>query len=286
MSRIYEEKSVRIGKNILAFLLFLCLLLLSLSICVRAVFVNPNFITRVFTDKAYADALYEDIYDYAGDYCDASGVDKKIVDETVTYEKIYNIQKAYFLNIFEVSEQYNEEAFNKDISNLNGDIVKSANTYLESISVDLTDEVKKATQNFADNICDYIRDRISVDYIDEASSLVGTAKTASSILIAVFTLASVILITSIYYTGEKHYRAVRYITYSFTAAALTDTLLVIGVQIIKCFKDLVIYPYYLCDALMKYINSCVLSVVVACAFLFFAALIFAAYTWRLKFNKK
>ncbi|MGN0528102.1 MAG: hypothetical protein ACI4IE_03135 [Eubacterium sp.] len=286
MSSIYEEKNVKIGKNILAFLLFLCLLLLSLSICVRAVFVNSNVITRVFTDKSYADALFEDIYDYAVDYCDASAVDKKIVDETVTYEKIYSIQKAYILNIFEASEQYNERAFNQDISDLNGEIVKAANVYLESISVELTDNIKKGTQNFADNICDYIRDRISVDYIDEASSLVSTAKTASSIMIAVFMLASVILITSLYYTGEKRYRAVRYITYSFTAAALTDALLALGVQVIKCFKDLVIYPYYLCDALMKHINNCVLSVALAAALLFFAALIFAAYTWRLKFNKK
>ncbi len=286
MSSIYEEKNVKTGKNILAFLLFLCLLLLSLSICVRAVFVNSNVIVSVFTDKSYTGALFEDVLDYAEDYCDASGVDKKIVDETVTYDKIYSIQKAYILNIFEASEQYNERAFNQDISDLNGEIVKSANIYLESISVDLTDNVKKGTQNFADNICDYIRDRISVDYINEAYSLMSTVKTASTIIIAVFALASVILITVLYYTGEKRYRATRYITYSFTAAALTDALLAAGVQIIKCFKSLVIYPYYLCDALMKHINNCVLSVALACVLLFFAALIFAAYTWRLKFNKK
>ena len=59
-----EYKGLR---NFFTFFLFLSIAALSMSVCIKAVFINPNTLTKVFTNRNYSYAVYTDALEYAKD---------------------------------------------------------------------------------------------------------------------------------------------------------------------------------------------------------------------------
>ena len=91
---------------------------------------------------------------------------------------------------------------------------------------------------------------------------------------------------SIYTMGSKKYRGLRAISFSFIASGILQLILILGVEIIKTMKQLVIYPKYLCEAVLDYVNLCELHVFVSTCASFGVAIVLIALAWKLKRDHK
>lgn len=285
-SRVHgDSKSVIIGRGILAFFLFLCITAMSVLVCARAVVINPERIARIFTDESYVSALYKDVKDYSYDLCSECAVPTDSVDQCITYYSVYSVQEAYSFGNLTKLPEFTDTTYQDKIDEMNKNLVSSTEKMLDDNKLSSYD-TKNSVEKFSSKICAYIKSRIEFKLMDKLKPIVNYGKTICSVLIAVMAILILVLVLIVYSIGYRKFRALRAIAYSSLAAMLLDIVLVSGVQYIKSIKSLVIYPSYLCNAVLKFVDTCQLSLTAASAVLFVLSLAIITIVWKLKRNEK
>lgn len=280
-----DSKSVIIGRGILAFFLFLCITAVSVLACVRIVMINPENIARIFTDEKYVSSLYQDVREYAYDLCSECSIPTDSVDECITYYDVYSVQEAYSFGNLTKMPEFTETTYQDKIDSLNKNLVSSTEKMIKDNKLSSYD-TKNSIQKFSSQICDYIKSRVEFKLMDKLKPIVNYGKTISSVLAAVMAILIAVLSLIIYSIGHRRFRALRSIAHATLAAMLLDAVLVMGVQYIKYTKDLVIYPSYLCDSVLKFVDTCQMSLLAASAVLFVLSLAMITIVWKLKRNEK
>ncbi len=272
-------------RRILAFFLFLSISFLSLMLCVRTSFVSKSAIINTFTSDTYVSGVYKSVYDYAHDLCDECAIPYDSIDETVSYNSVYRIQKAYYNGILSASEDYTDTTYTDYIATLGKDLEDSTLSMLKKYNISTAGNTEKDVKQFSKKITDYLTGVTRLKFTDRLSSVLSFAQTASLIAAAAVFLLALVLALFVVSIGTKLYRALRDIAVSFFAAGLMNILLVVGVEAVKHFKRLLLYPLYFSQALTEYVDKCIFSVGVSSAVLFFTGLIVAAVVWRLNRNE-
>lgn len=281
-----ESKSEHIGRSFLAFALSLTLSLLTLSCCVKFVFITPQSIVNIFADEQYVDELRNDVLEYSHDVCRGSMLPENALDETISYEKLYDIVEAYVSGALGASQEYTKTTY-EDISHeLKTEIVSRINTVVKENGLTPDSKQKKGAEKLGEYMETYILERIEVAHIDMLETVVNVGSIASIIGIVVSALFSLILILIIISIGEKRYRSLRSVVHAVNAAGLINLSLIAGVQTVKHFKSLVLYPTYIADAFMRYVNRCENTVGISSLALFFVALILMTVVWKLSRDSK
>ncbi len=281
-----SAKSHKVIRVILSFLLFICLTALSLSVCIKSTFVNPNTFVNVFTDKEYISSLHSDILQYSYDLCNECAIPFDSVDKELDYDAIYNLEMSFIAGTLGTSPQYNKVAFDENINSLNKALVSSTNKMIGEYGLKTDLDKSKNVKAFSNKITDYARQKIQFKYIDKLETITGIGKTVTTVLLVVLAIITCVGASILFFTGSKRYRSVRSIAYSFLSSFLMNMVLVFGLELIKTKKTLVIYPTYLCSAVMNYVNLCEMSVAIAGAVMFFVSILIIAVEWKMKRDDK
>lgn len=280
-----DSKSVKIGRGILAFFLFLCITAMSVFACVCAVMTNPERISQIFIDEKYVSSLYQDIKEYSYDLCSECSIPTDSVDECITYYDVYSVQEAYSFGNLTKLPEFTATTYQDKIDEIDKNLVSSTKKMIKDNNLSSYD-TNKSVEKFSSKICDYIKSRVEFKLMDKLKLIVNYGKTISSVLIAVMAILILVIGLIVYSIGYRKFRSLRAIAHSTIAAMLLDLVMVAGVQYIKITKELVIYPSYLCDSVLKFVDTCQLSLAVAAAVLFVLSLAIITIVWKLKRNEK
>lgn len=274
-------KTQKAWRRVLAFVLFLTLTALSLFICVRTTFISKSSLIGIFTDADYVTAAQGELLDYAHDLCDACGVPYDSVDNAISVDKISEIKEAYIAGLLGASQEYTQTTYQDLIVALGDDIETQTKAMMKNRNIHTDDTVSNPAGAFADKIEEHLTEATELPHAEQLSTALNLAKTgslAAVIFLAVLALILALIVVSI---GTTRYRAVRYLAYASLSAALLDFLLVGGVQIVKQVKTLVLYPLYLSDALMRYVNRCLMSVSLSGGVLLLLAAVIMCIVWKM-----
>lgn len=281
-----DTKGQKSGRNIVAFFLFISVVALSLSVCAKISFVNPEKYAEIFTNQKYVDSLYNDVQQYAYDICEECSIPKDSVDDVITYTSIYNIAEAYALGNLTNAPQYTQTTYDDRITEFKENLAQSTNDMINDYKLDVDGNQSEGVNSFALKISDYIRSSVEFKYLDKLQAVENLGKTVSVVMIVVFTISSAVLALITFSIGSKKYRGLRAIAYSFNASAILQLGFVLAMQVIKQVKTLVIYPTYLCESVMRFVNSSILCVAFSACLSIGISLIIAAAVWKLKRNEK
>ena len=281
-----ESKGVIFARNFLAFALAMSLSLFSLFCCVRFAFVTPNSIVKIFANEQYVTALRNDVTDYAHDICRGSMLPEDTLDETISCEMLYDIVEAYISGAVSASQEFTKTTYEDTASELKKNMQTAIETVIKEQNLTVDSKQKNGAAELSGYVNDYILERIQIAHIDMLETVVNVGSIVSVIGMIVSVIISIVLILIIISVGEKRYRSVRYIVHSLNAAALINLSLILGVQIVKHFKSLVLYPTYVADAFLAYVDRCENAVGVSVIALFFAAFILTGIVWKLSRDSK
>lgn len=277
-----DTKAQKIIRAILSFVLFLFLFVLGLSICARSVVVNPVFISNSFTSYDYTEKLFEDILQYADDKCLESGIGNKAAENAITFEAVKNINDSYIASLFKTSNSYSADSYQSYIEDLKQHFSSLITEQLKNDGAEMDEAVLSGIDMLSNDLERYITERLAVKSADSIITAVNISSVLFLVLSVVFTVLSAVLALIIYYIGDKRYRSLRYISYSFGAAGIMNFISAFIVQVLKSVNHFIIYPDYLFSAAMQHIRVCTVSLVFAGMAFSIAYVILIAVVWKLK----
>ena len=270
-------------RMVFAFLLFLSISAVAVLSGIKVTVLNKTQIADIFTNREYTYALYEDVLEYSQDMCLKYGIPDESVKQEINFSSINEIQTAYSRGVLNIDEMYSETAYLDLVSKLNKDLVLSTKSMISENKLSVAENQKNdGAQKFADEITSYLIDKVEFEYTAELQSVINVSSTALSIAIVFFAILSVAFLLLVISLADKKYRALRTVCYSVFSASALNLILVLFVGIVDIFKDLVIYPSYLCDSVIRYVNSCVLTYLLEALFLFVIGVMISAFVWKLK----
>ena len=264
--------------------------MLFLSIAATAVFagvkisvLNETVISDVFTNSEYVDALYEDVLDYSRDMCMKNGIPQDYLKDTITYKNIKSIQKAYISGVLLKDESYSETTYSDKINKLCSRLETKTAEMIKNNDIEVSEkQVDVGAKTFSKEIATYLKGKVELSFVSDIQGILNVSTPVINVGIGLFAvLAFAFFLLTISIEG-KNYRSIRPVAISFLSAALMNTLLVAFVGIVGIFKDLVIYPSYLCDSIHRYINTCAVTYLFEAFLLFFVGMIICALVWKLK----
>lgn len=282
-----DSNSVKLLRNTLAFLLFITVSVLSVSACVKAVVLNPNELVKQFTSQEYVNSMYLDAKQFAYDLCDECSIPRESVDEGLTFSAIYSINEAYAVGNLSASDQFTQTTYKNLLDDFSESLSSSVSESLKKNGVEINSyQQSSGVAEFSDRITDYVTGVIEFEYMENLQALTNMGKAVLLTVIIASTILSVLLALVVFSVGKKRYRGLRAIAYSFIASAIFDFVLVLGVEIVKMTKTLVIYPTYLRDMAMRYVEDSTLTFVGAGVTALFISLIIMTVVWKLKRDEK
>lgn len=278
-----ETKKMSVSRKVIAFFLFVSLLILSASACVKAVVLNPNEIATALTSSEYTNELYLDAQQYSYDMCDKCSVPREVVDEAIDFSSVKEINDAYIIGNITKSEGFTTSTYSDKLDELNENMAQSLSAKLQKNNINASDAQIK---EFSQNINDYLRKIIEIEYISKLQAVTNVGTVGLIVMIVTSAIFVLIFAGSILSIGKKLYRKIRTISFSFIATGIVNFILVLGVEIVKKTKELYIFPTYLCDAAMRYVEDSKNVFVGAGMAAFVVAIILVTIAWKLKRDDK
>lgn len=282
-----DTKQQKVLKYIISFILNVLLIALSFSVCSELTFFSPYYLRKSFTSYEYTAELYKNIELYAENSCKRAGIDGSCIDDVVTFETVKSINDAYISEQLGINNRLSNETYDYYIGNFKDDINALLMKQLNIIdSSAAADAYGGSVSSMVNDIVDYIYESVSVSHTEKLMSAVSVAGIAVKAVIAVLSVMSVLFIVIIYYIGEKRYRGLRFVAYSFGTAALMNAAFAVIAKVYAANLDLQLYPKYLHFALESHINYCVFALMCVAAAMLAAYAAVLAFCWKLKRKNK
>lgn len=268
------------GHYLLSFLLFIMLSVLSLSICFKAYIINPNTFSNMLTDRQYISALSDDIQQFASDECAKCYIADDFVGDVVNYDTVYNLEASYVHSALGTSNGYSDDAYQSNVDSFQDKLEKAIKAEVKQEGV--APAIKDGSTRLAQKITDYAKSKTEFVYIDKLQTMLNLSNALVTTVIVISAIASAIIAVVLFFKHSKRYRSLRLILFSVQATALFDFAMVLVVAFVRIIKDLVIYPTYLCSAIMSYVGASMLVVSLSGVVMLLVSLILITIIWRLK----
>ncbi len=271
------------GHYLLSFLLFIALSVLSLSICFKAYIINPNTFSNVLTDRQYIVALCDDIKEFATDESKKCYISDDFVDSVINYDTVYDIEASFIHSSLGTSNAYSSDAYQSNLNAFQDKLKKAIDTEIKAQGV--SPAVKDGSTKLSQSITAYAKEKTEFVYIDQLQTTLNLSNALVTVVAVISAIMTVILAVVLFFKHSKRYRSLRLILFSVQASALFNFAMVLAVAFVRLIKDLVIYPTYLCSAIMSYVGMSMLVVSLSGLVLVIASLILITAIWRLKRGK-
>lgn len=287
-SRSEDTKREIILKYILSFVVFIFMTVLSLLICAESVALNPVFLEKSFTAYEYTAELYKNIDDFSSGACKKYNIDDCAVKKVVTFKAVKSINDAYVSEKLETVGEFDDETYDFFIGNLKSELKIELERQMKSNVVEPEKAVdfESGIDALINDIVSYINSAVGVSHMDKLHSITSVADTALKIVCQIAAVIIGALIVIVSYIGEKRYRGVRYVAYSFGAVSLINAVFAVIVSIYFKSTDFVFYPIYLNYALENHVNYLILALFCAFISAFSAFTVLLAVCWKLKRKNK
>lgn len=283
MARFITDSKMKY-RDRLSFFLFAALAFLSVSLCCLISVANPATLVTAFTDYNVVEPLRADVLQYTEDMCQKNNIPDDFASGVVTYDEMYLLEKAYVSGTLNASKQYTEASFGPYLDDLTDTMQKRLAKSLEENGVSYDSE--ESLRTFCLDISDYINSRINVSCMNSVKYSVRRIKFMSYLFTAVFSVCAAVCTALIVLNGGKRYRAIRSISYSVLGTALVNFTVLAGIKIVEATKDLVIYPLYVADAFINYVDMSCGAFAVSAISSLAVFLLLVAVSWKLKRNEK
>lgn len=282
MSRIITDSKMKL-RDRLSFFIFVSLVIVSLCISCLITVANPDTVVNAFCDKEVVEDLRSDVSLYAKDMCLENNLPDDFVDNSITYDSMYYLQKSYISGRLGASAEFNENAFESHLEEFKDDLTEDVNKMIADRNVQVDGNVSDtAVMDFCSDIADYIDSRVNLSYINSVVTGVKTLRTLSVVLLVIFALTGTASTVFMVFKGGKTYRIVRHISYSVLGASLVGFINACVVAVVKATKDLVIYPLYIAKAFMIYVDSSIHTIIVSSLCLLVIFFVLVTSVWRIK----
>lgn len=279
--------SRRKTRTALSFVLYLCIAMCALCFEFVSVTANPKTFVYEFTNSTYVENLRSDIAQYTKDLCAVNSISDDFVDNLITYDNIYKIENAYISGEFVSTQEFSQDAYSGLLDQLKENVATSVANVVKSENITVEKTVKNtAIDEFADDVADYAGEVIQFGYARQVKDFCDLSKTVCSILIAVCGAIGIGIIISLFKHTSRKYRATRNIAYSLLASAVMNLIVLVAVAVIKATRQLVIYPTYLVDVFIRWLNDSMCALAIGSFALVVLFAVFACVTWKLKHDSK
>lgn len=280
MANSPENKSSKILRMFLSFVLFLLIVLVNISVCAKTVFLNKNDIEHMFTDYEYVSSVKSSVLEYTADIYTMNGLDSSSLDSVFSDSAVKEAVKAYVAGNIGSSPGYNEDTYFESVRNI-----------CDLLEADLTRQVKekglkndtKAIQDIKQYVNNYFVDELDVSH-PKAKTVINTGSIASVAVLCIGLFFVIAVGLTLFFIGTKRYRSVRAIGISFYTAGLFEILIFAVACIVFEIKHIDIFPAYLREHVMNYIYHCISSVAVSGCFLLFIGLIISVIVWKIRWR--
>ncbi len=270
-------------RNKLAFFLFISLAVLSLSLCGRTVLLNSDTFTEMFTDSNYVTELHYDVSQYGKDLCKKVSLPDEFIKNTIRYNTVLELENAYVNTMLSDSDDYDDYAYGVLLEQLETDMVKATEKTIQEYGIKVdSKQTKTGAKRFARTITDYLQKRIEFSYMDELRDITNTGEKICTALAVLSFIACVGLIIGIVSLEGKLYRRLRGIAVSAVSAFAFNSIMLLAIIIVRITKDLVIYPEYLANAFMWYVDKSMLTIGISAILFVIIALALMSTIWAMK----
>lgn len=281
MANLRENKVSKILRVLLSFVLFIMIVLVSVSAFAKAVLLDKNKIEDAFTDYKYVSSVKDSVVEYSSDIYLMNGLDASSLDSIFDYELLKDSVKAYISNNIGSGVGYNESTYLEPID-----------TICDMLETDITSQVKANGLKYEDERVKHISDSVRnylVNEIDistpKVKTIINVASIASTAVLGVGLFFAVAVGLILFFIGNKRYRSIRALSISFSTAGSFEIFASIIACIVFRIKQIDIFPLYLRELLMDYIYSSIGSMVVIGCFLILVALIISIVVWKVRRGK-
>lgn len=284
MTKRFVTDSKMKYRDRLSFFMYVSLAFVSICLCCIVSVANPNTLVTAFTDADVVEPLRKDASLYAEDMALKNNIPNGFVEQAITYDEMYSLEKAYISGSLNASKQYTEASFEIYLDDFTSTMQKKLTKYLQQNGVDYPSD--EAVQSFCTDVADYISGRLEVSCMSSVKYSIKRIRIISYILAAVFSVCGAICAALIILNGGKKYRAVRSLSYSVLGASLVNFVVLVGIKIVEATKDLIIYPLCIADAFIKYVDMSCGAFFVSAVSSLAVFLLLVAVSWKLKRNEK
>lgn len=279
-----ETKKTRVLRTIMAFVLFVVLVALSMSLNLKTNAFKLSEIEDFMTDYDYVYSVKEDNVNFAKDLYRLNGVSTEGVDKVLNFRDFEQAFDAYFGFFITSRANYSDESYLEFIDLITAD-------FEENFTERLDRQDKEYTQKQLDTVVSSFRNHlinsVTIEHLTEIKSVTNIGNFASNAALSVSIFLVAVVIVILYLLGNKHrrYRSIRSIAIGFISAGLYDIIIAVLSYIILQIKIIDIYPLYLRQQLMRYIYSVLDSIAITGAALLFISLAILTLAWKIRKGK-
>ena len=279
MARTPEQKLAKLLRGIFSFLLAGVITILSVAICFVSNFINPESVEKYFNSFEYSCGVRDDISDYAKDIYDKNGLDNSNIDYIFSYDNVKLIVDDYAAHVIADRAGYDEKLYSKHIEDVTDDLRQDIEAQLKANG---NDNDIKAIDQIVRSVAKYIEKEINITGIGKLNSVMSIGNKITKVILFVNGALFIFVAGVLLFLGEQRYRSVRAISISFLTSGFYQIFLGLIVIIISRVKRFDIYPNYLFDQLMSYVDNCSQTLMLAGFVLIIISIFFASIAWMQK----
>lgn len=275
----HESKVSKTLRFLLSFALFGMISLLTVSICAKSVFLNPQKIEKNFTSYEYVGGVRESIINYANDIYIRNGLSSENLDKIFEFDRIEKTVSSYVSYNISSKVGYTNNSYTDLIDEICFDFDNDLKEQIKNSGQNGNSEKEK---NISESVREFFKSEIDIAYIENIKSVLNIGSVAATAILCVSAFFAVAIGLILFFIGTKRYRSVRVIASSFMSAGIFNLIISVTVYIISTIKNIDIYPNYLYDAFMRYFYACAGDVAFSGGMLIFISLIIVTVGWKIK----
>lgn len=282
MSRVVTDSKMKM-RDRLSFLIFIAIVIVTLCVNCFVVIANPNVIVNTFCDSEVVEPLHTDVVTYAKDMCKKNNLPDSFIENSITYDSVYILQKSCISGKLGASSDFNENAFETYLDEFRTHLAEDVYKMIDEKNVQIDPSVSdSAVDNFCLDIAKYVDTRVNLSYINSVVKGVKVVRVLSTVLSIIFGISGVSAVVYMSFKGGKTYRILRHISYSVLGGTIVGFINALILIVLKTTKDLVIYPLYIAQAFMNYVDLSIECIMISSLCLLTVFFLLISVVWKIK----
>lgn len=274
-----ETKLIKALRTVMSFLLAGVISVLSIAVCFNAQFLNRDKIEKYFNNYEYVCALRDNVLAYAQSVYDRNGLDASSLGDILSYNAVKEAADNYSGRYIGERVGYEEDAYLKSIS-------KMMELIREDAASQTGEDGAARLETALNSIGSYFENEITLDGVEHLDTVLNVGVTASYAVIGVSLFFFLFIVLILLFLGERRHRSKRAVSISFLTAGLFQMCLAVIVFAISRLKRFDIYPVYLFEQMMRYVDNAAACAAFSGFCAVFISMVIACAVWIKKVKEK